>query len=351
MPIDVLIIGQGLAGSLLAWELMRRKMQVMVVDTGDENASKVAAGLVNPVTGQRLVKSSDMDQLLPAALRCYQQLADEFKQDFFVPLQMLRILKNAREQQYARQRLQQTEYQGFLHECREVPSALMAGFGVLKQQQTGYLKTRLLLKKLQDFFIAHASYRQTKLDYQDITLQPGLQWRDIQPQHIVFCEGHHGRQNPWFGDLPFQVAKGEILSCRTHADCPHLILNFGYWLIPNQPNHFRIGATFQPGQTDTTPTEYAKQTLLHALSGVYSGFEPIEVLAHQVGIRPTTLDKQPFIGSHPRQTNLHIFNGFGAKGSLSIPWYARQFVTALKQQSMLPAIGHIQRYYETHFSV
>lgn len=351
MPIDVLIVGQGLAGSLLAWELMRQQMRVIVIDTGSENASKVAAGLLNPVTGQRLVKSTDIEYLLPAALDCYQLCAREFKQDFFVPMPMLRILKNAREQQSAQQRLQQAEYQAFLRECHDVPSALIAGFAVLQQQQTGYLKTRTLLKKLQDFFVAHESYRQTRLDYQDISLQPNLNWLDIKPQHIVFCEGHHGRQNPWFGGLPFQPAKGEILSCQTDTNCPNLILNFGYWLIPHGTNHFRIGATFQPGQTDTTPTEQAKQSLLQALLAVYPGLESIEVLAHQVGIRPTTLDKQPFVGSHPRQTNLHIFNGFGAKGSLSIPWYARQFVTALKQQSNTPSNGHVQRYYETHFPV
>ena len=350
MPIDILIVGQGLAGSLLAWELMRWKMRVMVIDVGGENASKVAAGLINPVTGQRLVKTTDIEHLLPAALDCYQQCARVFKQDFFVPLQMLRILKNAQEQHSAQQRLRQAEYQGFLHECTDAPSALITAFGVLQQQKTGYLKTRTLLKKLQDFFISNASYRQTRLDYQDILLQPRLKWLDIQPQHIVFCEGHHGRQNPWFGGLPFQPAKGEILSCRSDTYDQDYILNFGYWLIPNQPNHFRIGATFQPGQTDTTPTEQARINLLQALSVVYPGLGSNEVLAHQVGIRPTTLDKQPFVGSHPRQTNLHIFNGFGAKGSLSIPWYARQFVAALKQQSTLPSNGHIQRYYETHFS-
>lgn len=351
MPIDVLIVGQGLAGSLLAWELLHQQMRVMVVDTGGENASKVAAGLINPVTGQRLVKSTGIEHLLPAALDCYQQCSGEFKQDFFVPLRMLRILKNAREQQSARQRLQQAEYQGLLRECTDCPSGLITDFGVLQQQQTGYLKTRELLKKLQDFFIAHACYRQTKLDYHDITLQPSLKWQDLQPQHIVFCEGYHGRQNPWFGSLPFQPAKGEILSCRSQTNYPNLILNYGHWLIPNQSSHFKIGATFQPGQTDTTPTEQAKKSLLQALSGVYPALQPVEVLAHQVGIRPTTLDKQPFIGSHPRQTNLHIFNGFGAKGSLSIPWYARQWVSALKQQTTLPLNGHIQRYYETHFPV
>jgi len=60
MMIDFLIVGQGLAGSLLAWELIQRGCSVLVVDKGEENASQVAAGLINPVTGIRFVKSGSV---------------------------------------------------------------------------------------------------------------------------------------------------------------------------------------------------------------------------------------------------------------------------------------------------
>ena len=67
MITDYLIIGQGLAGSLLAWELIQRDCKVVIIDNGKENASQVAAGLINPITGMRFVKSADVDTLLPAA--------------------------------------------------------------------------------------------------------------------------------------------------------------------------------------------------------------------------------------------------------------------------------------------
>ena len=81
---DYLIIGLGLAGSLLAWELLQRGCTIMVVDNGLENASQVAAGLINPVTGMRLVKSADLEHLLPSAKRCYEQLSQFFSQDFYI---------------------------------------------------------------------------------------------------------------------------------------------------------------------------------------------------------------------------------------------------------------------------
>lgn len=349
MPIDVLVVGQGLAGSLLAWELIRQQFRVMVVDSGGENASQVAAGLINPVTGQRLVKSADVEELLPVAMACYRQLADQFKQEFFVPLQMLRILKNPRERQIAHQRLNDSAYQGFLQDYALTIPGLNSPFGVLEQQKTGYLLTRPLLTVLRDFFVAKASYRQARLDYDDVELKPHLRWRDLQPKHIVFCEGYQALGNPWFGKLPFQPAKGEILSCHAGVNCPQQILNFGKWFIPLDRRHFRIGATFEPGILDTRPTEAARRRLLLELAAVCPDLHPVEVLAHQAGIRPATLDKQPFIGPHPLHKQLHIFNGFGAKGSLAIPWHARRFVDALTTQNPLPAPSHIQRYDETYF--
>ncbi|MCQ8106392.1 FAD-binding oxidoreductase [Methylomonas sp. SURF-2] len=349
MRIDVLIVGQGLAGSLLAWTLMRQNQRVMVIDNGNENASQVAAGLINPVTGQRLVKSAEIDELLPSAMQCYRRLSEAFQQRFFVELPMLRLLKNARERRLAEQRLKQPEYQAFLTSYTDKSSASGIPHAALWQRQTGYLQTGLLLSRLREFFIANASYRRDSFDYDGLMLRPELAWREFTPRHLVFCEGHHGRQNPWFGGLPFQPAKGEILSCRGPLNRPEHIINFGHWLIPTETQHFKLGATFEPGITDTQPSARARRVLLQSLTAVLPDLQVVEVLSQQAGIRPTTLDKQPFVGSHPRHANLHIFNGFGAKGSLAIPWHAERFVAALRRQALPPASANIQRYYATHF--
>ncbi|MGY6275581.1 NAD(P)/FAD-dependent oxidoreductase [Methylomonas sp. MgM2] len=351
MQIDALIIGQGLAGSILAWEMMRQQFRVVVIDHGDRNASKVAAGLINPVTGQRLVKTPGVDELLPAATGFYRQLGETFKKQFFVPLPILRILKSPREREFAYRRLSEASYQDFLKNCDACVPDINSPFGLLEQQHTGYLRTELLLNTLREFFVVNASYRQTGLEYTEIRLEPNLTWRDLQPKHIVFCEGHRAIANPWFGKLPFQPAKGQILSCRADSAVPNRILNFGNWLIPNDERRFKLGSTFEPGITDNQPTQAARHGLLQSLGTVCPGLTPVEVLAHEVGVRPATLDKQPFIGAHPSFDCLHIFNGFGAKGSMSIPWHARRFVAALKGRMPLPGHCRVQRYEQTYFSI
>jgi glycine/D-amino acid oxidase-like deaminating enzyme len=349
VQIDVLLIGQGLAGSLLAWELLQRQLRVLVVDNGTENASQVAAGLINPVTGQRLVKQSDVETLLPAAMHAYRQLGIEFGRAFYTEMPMLKILRNDQERGIAVRRLAQSEYRDYFAGFTSDQTGIEAPCGVLQQRQTGYLRTEALLTQLRDFLQSKNCYRCDSLQYSDIRLEPTLLWRGLSPLNIVFCEGFQAIANPWFKYLPFQLAKGEILGCESAPELPDYILNYGHWLIPLESNRFKTGATFDTQQVNTLPTKAAKASLLASLRAVCPQQQTPDVYEHRVGIRPATLDKQPFIGRHPRYPQLHIFNGFGAKGSLAIPWYAARFADYLQQIADLPHRCDIRRFDETHF--
>ena len=66
MKVDYLIIGQGLAGSLLVHELQKAGKSCFVLDDPKQiKASEVAAGVVNPVVFRRLTKSWLIDELYP----------------------------------------------------------------------------------------------------------------------------------------------------------------------------------------------------------------------------------------------------------------------------------------------
>ncbi len=351
--IDFLIIGQGLAGSLLAWELMQRGCKVVIIDNGQQNASQVAAGLINPITGMRFVKSADVDRLLPTAKHCYSQLADFFQQAFYIEKPMLRLFCSDSELINAGKRLNNPDYQAYLDDIRppgQTISNLATPFGFLEQKQTGYLLTRPLLSCLKAFFIANDSYRQAAFDYRDIQFEPSLRWQDISPKRIIFCEGYQATQNPWFSWLPFQPVKGEILTLEHQTELPDKILNYGNWLIPLNDHRIRIGSTFDRENLNSRTTEQGKNNLLNALNQISTDLTHATLLDHQANVRPCTLDKQPFIGRHPQHGQLAIFNGFGAKGSLQIPWYSRYFADTLLNSSPLTHSCNIQRHHETYFT-
>lgn len=351
MDIDFLIIGQGLAGSLLAWELMQRDCNVVIIDNGQENASQVAAGLINPVTGMRFVKSTDVDTLLPAALTCYSGLAAFFQQDFYHEKPMLRIFRSDDELKFCKKRLFQAGYERYLGDIIEtgnLSNNLATPFGFLEQKQTGYLLTRPLLSCLKKLFIARGCYRHLEFDYRDIQLRPLLSWQDITAKQIIFCEGYQAGNNPWFSWLPWQPVKGEILTLQQTSAWPDKILNYGNWLIPLNRHYLRVGASFDHDHLNTETTAQARDSLLKSFKAIAPDAQTA-LIDQQAGIRPCTQDRQPFIGKHPQYPQIAIFNGFGAKGSLQIPWYGQHFADALLKNAPLLKTCHIKRY-ETYFT-
>jgi glycine/D-amino acid oxidase-like deaminating enzyme len=337
MQIDFLIVGQGLAGSLLAWELLRRDCKVIIVDNGQENASQIAAGLINPITGLRFVKTTDIEQLLPAAVSYYADLAAFFGQAFFIEKPMLRIFQSQQEAQNCQKRQQDPTYQDYWQPISHASHPQLATpYGYVQQKQTGYLATLPLLTCLREFFIARGCYQQTEFDYAAIRLEPVLRWQNITAQQIIFCEGYRLANNPWFGGLPLQAVKGELLTVQHHADWPDAIVNNGHWLVPLNPQYIRIGATFDRDNLDTQVTVQGQAQLL-AIWQQMTGNLPATVIKHQANIRPCTLDKQPFVGLHRQYPQLAVFNGFGAKGSVQIPWYSQGFVDALLNGAAVPA--------------
>ena len=343
--IDTLIIGQGLAGSLLAWQLMQQGQKVIIVcDEQAPSASAVAAGIFNPISGQRFVLQAQADRIIPAAEQCYGQLQRQFGQMFFYPKIMLRIFKHRTERQHFDKRRQDSIYRPYLGSCLDNISGLQTPYGLGQQRQTGYLDFTTLLTCLRDYFITQHSYMAGHFVYHDLKhAASDITWRDIHAQRIIFCQGFADQHNPYFKHLPFQPSKGEILTISTKTDLPDHIINGGQWLLPLHSGQYKTGATYSHDLDNADTTASAKAELLHGLQQLLSKPVDIEVSQQQAGIRPNTLDKQPFIGFHPEQQNIGIFNGFGSKGSMLIPYYAQAFANHIRTGSTIPSEADIAR--------
>src|SRR5688572_10216051 len=103
--VDYVIVGAGLAGTALAWQLRRRGRSVLVIDreSGD-SASGVAAGLVTPVTGKRMARSWRWDELFPAAVAFYLDVEAELGATFFHQRPALRLFADGAERNEFRRR-------------------------------------------------------------------------------------------------------------------------------------------------------------------------------------------------------------------------------------------------------
>ncbi|MDQ3291058.1 MAG: FAD-binding oxidoreductase, partial [Bacteroidota bacterium] len=78
MVFDFILVGHGLAGGILARTLSQESYKLAVFDTYKFNsASRVAAGLINPLAGKRFAKSWLAEKLVPYAIAFYQKLEQE----------------------------------------------------------------------------------------------------------------------------------------------------------------------------------------------------------------------------------------------------------------------------------
>ncbi len=340
MNIDYLIIGQGISGTLLSRALMKAGKKVIVVDDGNvTTSSKVASGVINPVTGKRLVRTWMIDELLPFARNIY----GEMEMELGVPLiSQCNILdfhasrdaaqafsgKLPDEMEYLRQVREEgtwQEYFRFNYGIGEIDSCLLLDIGTMLR----WWRDQLLIKDAlvwNRFEIAGCVIEEGSVRYNDITAQK-----------IIFCDGPACIENPLFNKLPWSKDKGEALI----AEIPGLpatnIYKQGINIVPWHNGQFWIGATHDWKYTDLQPTPAFRKRAEELLN--YWLKLPYKIVGHIVAQRPVNMDRKPFVGLHPAMPSVGIFNGMGTKGCSVAPYFAAQFAQHLiNGTSLLPDV-------------
>ena len=347
--LDTLILGQGLAGSLLAWQLIHAGQRVRVIDDAHRSSStKVAAGLINPLAGMRFNRRPRTDDWLRASDHCYTTLAERFDKRFFHPLPMLRLFRSAQQRRFHTRRLRDPASTDLLSDAfdpADCPEPVSAPEGGFVQKRTGYVDLPLLLATLRHWLQESGNLLETGLDYTEIKVDAtDVKVAGLRARQLVFCEGAQLRFNPWFRQLPLAPDKGEILNLRVSGWQPRHIVNGAHWVVPLHNGEIRLGATHEHRLLDGGITEMGRHTLTAGLDSLLPLKHARLVTRHQAGIRPATRDRYPLLGRHPEQPALWVFNGFGAHGSLVIPWYAEQFCGHLLHGDDLPPEADIRRF-------
>jgi glycine/D-amino acid oxidase-like deaminating enzyme len=351
--VDALIVGQGLAGTLLSATLMARGLRVLVVDDGHRSSStRMAAGLLNPVTGLRLTRLRQAERFIPEALHSYRELEQRWGVGFYHAMPMLRIFRSERQRADWLKRLRTPGYGPFLQEplsSAELPADLYAPHGAGLQLQTGYLDTPTFLAAGRRWLRQENALQEGGFDWSGLQLgDQEARWRDVAARWVIGCEGYRGADHPWFNWLPFRPCKGQILTLETPDRLPAWILNRGTWLLPVGAGHARVGATYERDDIGSGPTLAAREELLREARDLFQGRVRWELRGEAVGVRPGTPDRMPLVGLHPQHAQLGMFNGFGSKGVLMAPYYARCLAAALLDGAALPEEASLQRWWNPH---
>ena len=345
---DFAIVGQGIAGTLLHFLLSKHQLKGLVIDKGHEHAaSKVASGLINPITGRKYVKSWMFDELKMELDKVYRELEQFLNIEILKDHGIVRVLSSIKDEnqwyskatlpgyeKYFIQDVDSSSYKDVVKGAAsfgEVDGGAKVDLSKLITAYREYLKKEELLEE--------SNFAHDQLVQQD----EGI-WTDGKSSFdkIIFCEGWQLKNNPFFENLGQEAAKGEVLIIRLEGVQLLKSIKKRIFITPLQNDLYWVGSTYQWEFENDKPTDEKREYLIKALDEMLD--KDYEIVDHWAGIRPTTQDRRPLIGKHPNLGNMFVFSGLGTKGASLAPYWAQVMVEYILHNIPIPEEVDIVRH-------
>ena len=324
----VLVIGQGLAGTLFSHVALQRGWDCHVIDAGLPSASSVAAGMFNPMSFRRVVEVWDAQAHLDALKATMDDFSAILDAPFLHPLSIRKRLANA-------------DYAAIWNEkCADCPwiSPVQfqdgeANYGTVTGG--GWVNLQSLIPLWREHLNDSGRFEKRTFDVSE----SATEW-DV----VVDCRGLAMRDAPAGIPLDLRANRGEILTVEhdseSHASPvpQNLILNFGKWTLPIAPNLWRLGASYEWHREDFASTPETAAFLHDALESELESPSKLKTILHQVGLRPVSRDRRPIVGPMPGRPGWFVFNGLGTRGVLIGPKWAQNLANQIEGASETPAL-------------
>lgn len=317
-----IIVGQGLAGSLLAHQLIKMQQQVLVVDNENpHSSSRIAAGMYTPISGKRMVKSWMVNTLYPELIRTYKDLENLLGTTFLNDINIQMSFASIKEQNDFYSALND-KINHYVQTEITPHSGLNAPFGAVEITHSGWLNTIVFLDAFKHYLQQQNAFLKDEFDYDALSYHNN-QWhyKNHTANSVVFCQGYQNKNNPYFKHIPVIDNKGDVFKIKTAALNNQKIYKRGAYAVNLFDDVFKVGSTYKWDNDDTTPTPEGYAELNEKTAVLING--SYQVLEHFVGIRPTTRDRRPILGKHTQEPNMFMFNGLGTKGVLVAPYFSK----------------------------
>jgi glycine/D-amino acid oxidase-like deaminating enzyme len=339
MDVDYIIVGQGICGTFLSYYLMLEGASVLVIDDArPDTASKMASGIINPVTGRRVVRTWMIEELLPFAWDAYSQIGNELGKLLIRQCDILDF--HTTQQMHDAFEARANDGDDYLQQPaneRQWGSFFNFNFGIGEIAPCWLTDVASLINGWRKVLLAKGDLVEQVFNIADLTITAkGVGYKGINAKKLIFCEGVAGRDNPLFSMLPWSKDKGEFLIASIPGLPTGHIYKHGITIAPYSEDTFWIGASHEWNFTDLSITPAYRQKVEVQLNCFLK--LPYAILGHFAAERPVNLERRPFVGLHPLHSAIGIFNGMGTKGCSLAPYFARQFADNLVNgTSILPA--------------
>jgi len=339
MQTEFLIVGQGISGTWLSYYLQKANRSFIVIDNEDPNsASRVAAGIINPVTGRRIVKTWMIDELLSFLVSAYEELGTELnikaidKKSLidFHPTPQMKIAFDERVKENA----------DFLFQPKDqwqYKETFNSDFGFGEVDPCYVVNLREILPAWRKKLLSNKQLLEETFESEELNhSNTGVTYKNIKAETIIFCDGVNSSLDPLFKDLPFALNKGEVMFIES-ADIPRSnIFKKGMMLTSIESDLYWIGSNYLWEFPDDQPTElFRKQTesLLKTWLKV-----PFRIVDHKASIRPANIERRPFVGLHPTHKKRWDLKWVGHKRLFTGPLF-REAINRLSYLSKRNSTG------------
>jgi glycine/D-amino acid oxidase-like deaminating enzyme len=345
MEVDFIILGQGVSGTFLSYYLQKAGKKVLVIDDNQPfTASKIASGVINPITGRRVVRTWMIDEIMPFAANAYKEIGDEIKETLIQQCNVLNFHPSLQMKQAFDDRM--PEDHDLLSKPEnetELNQYFNFNFGVsetnpcwLADMQATLLGWR---KKLSD----NNLLLEEKFNWDDcIVKEDSITYKDITAQKIFCCEGASGARNPYFESLPYSKNKGEVIITEIPGLPRTNIFKQSLTIVPWKDNLFWIGSPYEWNYADVNPTAmFRVKTQLQLQQWLKL---PYKITDHWAAERPANVERRPFAGLHPLLPSVGILNGMGTKGCSLAPFFAYELAQYVLNHTPINPLADVNRF-------
>ena len=219
-------------------------------------------------------------------------------------------------------------------------------FGQVKY--TGRIDTGTLVRSYKSYLEKNGQFISESFNFDAFSIEGEyITYNTITAKNIVFACGYGLKKNPYFGYLPLNGTKGELLIIHAPNYKEKNVIKSSVFTIPMVDDKYLVGATYKWKDKTNIPTEESKNELLDKLKTFLKC--DFEIIDHVAGIRPTVVDRRPLVGQHPEYQNMYVLNGFGSRGVLIGPYASKQLFDYIENQIDLDPEMDIQRFTKKYY--
>ncbi|MGH2574623.1 MAG: glycine oxidase ThiO [Ignavibacteria bacterium] len=336
------IIGGGIIGLSLGWQLAKRGRDVEIFerDDGARSAAWASAGMLAP-QAELGFEEIELFNLCRISLKLFHQFVEQLYKDSGINLEVdkcgtLMVGFDRDDKERLKRLFDFREKVGVPAkwlsgtEAREIEPLLSPNCSsAIWIEEDAQIDNRKLLEALKTAYINCGGKFYENHEIDNVKIKNGkiegvhVHGIDINFDTVIVCAGSWSKMIEGIPENllpPVRPVKGQIISLKSEDSCrlSHALRNDNVYLVPKNDGRLVIGATVEEAGFDTKPTAGAVKDLLEDAWQAVPAIHDLKIESVDVGLRPGSRDSAPIIGDTEIE-GLYFATGHYRSGVLLAP--------------------------------